>query len=45
MSGCLLDESDDEEEGEIFYDAMEEFQFEEDTIRDAFGKYINFYSN
>lgn len=40
LSGCVLDESDDEEE-EIFYDAVEEFQFEEDTLRDALGKHIN----
>ena len=43
LSGCLLDESDNEEE-EIFYDAVEEFQFEEDTIRDAFGKHVTFNS-
>lgn len=41
LSGCVLDESDDEEE-EIFYDAAEEFQFEEDTLRDALGKHIFF---
>lgn len=41
LSGCVLDESDDEEE-EIFYDAVEEFQFEEDTLRDALGKRIYF---
>lgn len=41
LSGCVLDESDDEEE-EIFYDAVEEFQFEEDTLRDALGKHIYF---
>lgn len=38
LSGCFLDEFDDDEE--IFYDAVEEFQDEEDTIRDAFGKHI-----
>lgn len=38
LSGCFLDESDDEED--IFYDAEEEFQDEEETLRDALGKHV-----
>lgn len=40
LSGCLLDETDDDED--IFFDAEEEFQDEEETLRDALGKFLSF---